>query len=357
MEPFVAKKLPIEYKKDNELFDLLASATEKYTEYKTLLKVFHFNSKIFLDTLVRNESLRSSRIEGTQISHEELYYLDYREQTDDVLEIKNLKIVLDYAYHEIINGEKIDFHLLNEMHRRLLNSGRGSNKSPGMVRTKQNYIGGSLGVTFVPPRYEEVPGLLQNLFEFMNDKFIEQPLINLAISHIQFETIHPYLDGNGRLGRILIPLQLAYLKKEEPILFLSEIIEVYKPTYYKTLSDSREGNYLPFIKFFLNCIVDQCRANIYRINRMNEIYEEDKILIDQNIGGSVILKMFPYAMSKVVFSAGEISKDLNISQTSINKVLGKLTDLNILVKEKKTNTNRITYRYKRIYETLIGVED
>ncbi len=224
-----------------------------------------------------------------------------------------------------------------------------------MIRTKQNYIGGSLGIIFVPPVYEEVPGLLENLFEFLNDKCIEQPLINLAISHVQFETIHPYLDGNGRLGRILIPLQLACLKNEEPILFLSEIIEVYKPTYYKTLSDSREGNYLPFIKFFLQCIIDQCCTNIYRINRFNEIYEKDLKIIDENIKGAIILKAFPYAMSKVVFSATEISKDLNVSLTSISKVLNKLVKLNILVKEKKINTNRITYRYKNIYEVLVGV--
>lgn len=356
LDPYKAEKLPLVYKKDEELYNLLTKATEKYTEYKTLLKIFKFNSKMFLDALVKNESLRSSRIEGTQISHEDIYYLDYKEQTDDILEIKNLKNVLDYAYDEIKKGEKIDLKLVNEMHKRLLKSGRGSNKNPGELRKKQNYIGGSLGIIFVPPTYEEVPVLLDNLFQFANDRFIDNHLINLAITHLQFETIHPYLDGNGRLGRTLIPIQLAYLKDEEPMLFLSEIIEIYKPTYYTTLNESREGNYLPFIKFFMTCIIDQCNANIYKINKVNEIYEEDFKTIDKNINGKTILKIFPYVLNKVVFSTADIVNDIGLNLTTINKILKKLVDLDIIVKEKKLGTKRITYRYKRIYEVFIGLE-
>ena len=356
IEPYQAKKLPIEYKKDNELLNLLTEATEKYTEYKTLLKIFKFDSKLFLNALVRNESLRSSRIEGTQISQDDIYYLDYREQTDDVVEIKNLKMALDYAYEAIKEKNKIDLRIVNKMHKILLNSTRGADKNPGVIRTKQNYIGGTFGVTFVPPTYEEVPLLLDNLFEYMNDKFTDQPLINLAISHLQFETIHPYLDGNGRLGRTLIPIQLACLKNDQPILFLSEVIELYKPTYYKTLSDSREGNYLPFIKFFLQCIIEQCNSNICKINKINKIYEEDKEIINKNIGGSLVQKIFPYAMNKVVFSNNDILNDLNIPLTSFTKVINKLIKNNVLIKERKKGTNRITYKYKRIYEIFVGVE-
>lgn len=351
--PYIAQKLPFVYKKDEELYNIFLDATEKYTEYKTLLKVFKFNSKMFLDALIKNESLRSSRIEGTELSHEDVYYLDFKEQTDDVLEIKNLKNVIDYAYYKIKKGSKIDLDLINEMHKKLLSSSRGANKNPGEIRRKQNYIIGRLGITFVPPKPDDVPILLDNLFEFANDKNIEHSLINLAITHLQFETIHPYLDGNGRLGRALIPIQLAYLKEEPPMLFLSEVIELYKPTYYKTLSDSRDGNYLPFIKFFLMCVAEQCSANILKINKVNEIYEEDSKLIYENIGGSLILKIFPYILNKVVFSTKNITEDLNLNLTSVNKILKKLEQLGILVKEKKPETNRITYRYKKIYEVYV----
>ncbi len=354
--PYNAQKLPIEYKKDEELIKLLTEATEKYTEYKTLLKIFKFNSSMFLDALIKNESLRSSQIEGTQISHEDIYYLDYKEQNDDILEINNLKSVIYFAKNEIKNNH-INLDLINKMHKILLQSGRGSNKNPGVIRTKQNYIGGTLGITFVPQEYEEIPNLLQNLFDFMNDKFTENVFINLAISHLQFETIHPYLDGNGRLGRALIPIQLAYLKNDEPILFLSEVIEMYKPTYYKTLSDSRSGNYLPFIKFFLQCIIEQCTANIYKINEVNEIYENDLKKVEENIHGVLVTKIFPYSLKKIVFSTKDILNDLNLQLTSANKVLNKLVKLSILIKEKKAGTNRITYRYKKIYEVFIGETD
>lgn len=109
----------------------------------------------------------------------------------------------------------------------------------------------------------------------MNDAYVDPIFINLAISHSQFETIHAYRDGNGRLGRALIPVQLALLTEEEPILFLSEVIELYKPTYYKLLNESRKGNMLGFIKFFLQCIIDQCNNYIAKINRINQIYNKD----------------------------------------------------------------------------------
>lgn len=109
----------------------------------------------------------------------------------------------------------------------------------------------------------------------MNNAYIDPLFINLAISHSQFETIHAYRDGNGRLGRALIPIQLALLTEEELILFLSEIIELYKPSYHKFLNESRKGNMIGFIKFFLQCIIEQCNNYIAKINRIKQIYIKD----------------------------------------------------------------------------------
>ena len=105
----------------------------------------------------------------------------------------------------------------------------------------------------------------------MNDKFIDPLLVNVAISHAQFETIHAYKDGNGRLGRALIPVQMAMLDEEKPILYLSEILELYKPSYQRNLMESRRGNIAGFIKFFLHCVIDQCSSYIYKIGRVKEI--------------------------------------------------------------------------------------
>ena len=247
--------------------------------------------------------------------------------------------------------------MINSMHKILLSGVRGKDKSPGEIRDIQNYIGprglGKDGATFVPPVPEEVPELLDNLMEYMNDVYDEEAFIKVAISHVQFESIHPYKDGNGRMGRALMTSQLAKLKDDEPILFLSEIIELFKANYYNSLNECRNGNVDGFIRFFLQCVVDQCTRNIGRIEKINRVYEEDEKTIKQNISGGLVLRMHPLMMKKIVFTAQEMSKELNAHINSINRVLSKLVELNIVVKEKKEETNRITYRYIRIYDTFV----
>jgi len=228
MEPYQAKKLPLEYKIDKELLRLLAESNEKYGEYKSLLNTLEFDSKYFLDSVLLSESYKSTQIEGTQISQDEIFYLKYLEKTDDNLEIQNLKKAIEFAYQELSNQKVISIYLVNRMHEILLSSVRGAEKAPGQVRTTQNWIGqrgvGMEGAIFVPPVPEDVMELLNNLYEYMKDAFIDPLLINVAISHAQFETIHAYKDGNGRLGRALIPIQMAMLEDSKPILYLSEVI-------------------------------------------------------------------------------------------------------------------------------------
>ena len=260
MEPMKVKKLPIEYKIDKELLKLLSEANVKYGEYKSYLKNIEFDSKFFLDSILLSESLKSTQIEGAQISQDEMYYLKYMPKTDETKEIQNLKRVVEYSKDYLESNSEINLLFVNDIHKILLDSGRGNEKEPGYIRTIQNWIGPK-GCSideaiFVPPIPEEVPILLDNLFKYMNDEFIDPLFINLAISHSQFETIHAYRDGNGRLGRALIPIQLAKLTDDEPILFLSEVIELYKPSYHRFLNESRKGNMLGFIKFFYNVLLN-----------------------------------------------------------------------------------------------------
>lgn len=353
MEPHKLQKLPIPYKVDREIVRLLGQANDKYGQYKSLLKMFKFDQKYFLDSLVLGESIRSSRIEGTQISQDDMYYIDYKKQTDSIIEVKNLKKMLEYANAKL-KDKDFSVDMINSMHKILLSGVRGENKSPGEIRSIQNYIGpiglGKEGATYVPPIPEDVPELLDNLMDYMNDRFDEEAFIKVAISHIQFESIHPYKDGNGRLGRALMTLELAKLKDDEPILFLSEIIELFKANYYNALNECRSGNIEGFIKFFLQCVIDQCTRNIGRIENINKVYDEDEEIIKQNINGSIVLKMHPLMMKKIVFTAQEMSEELDVHINSINNVLSKLVELNIVAKEKKEGTNRTTYRYIRVYD-------
>ncbi|MBQ8380184.1 MAG: Fic family protein [Clostridia bacterium] len=356
MEPIKVKKLPIEYNIDKELLRLISEANEKYGEYKSHLKDLEFDSKFFLDSIILSESLKSTQIEGTQISQDEMYYLKYMPKTDDRLEIQNLKKVIEYAEEYLKGDEKITIKFVNKLHQILLDSVRGTEKEPGKIRTVQNWIGPkgcSINeAIFVPPIPEDVPILLSNLYSYMNDAYIDPIFVNLAISHSQFETIHAYRDGNGRLGRALIPIQLAMLEEgETPILFLSEVIELYKPSYHRFLNESRKGNMLGFIKFFLQCIIEQCNNYIFKINRIKQIYKIDMIKIKQ-IKGNSVYRIMPAIMKQIVFTKKEIEDETGVSRNVVSKIMDQLVALGIL--ELDVNYAKKGYKYKEIYNVFVG---
>lgn len=355
MNPIKVDKLPIEYKIDKELLRLISEANEKFGEYKSYLKNLEFDSKFFLDSILLSESLKSTQIEGTQISQDEMYYLKYMPKTDDRLEIENLKKVIEYAEEYLNTDKRINIKFVNELHKILLDSVRGNEKEPGKVRTVQNWIG-PRGCTieeaiFVPPVSEDVPILLDNLFEYMNDEYIDPIFVNLAISHSQFETIHAYRDGNGRLGRALIPIQLANFTQEKATLFLSEVIELYKPSYHKFLNESRKGNMIGFIKFFLQCVIEQCNNYILKINRIKQIYKNDMIKI-KVIKGNSIYRIMPAIMKQIVFTKKEIEEETGVSRNIVSKLINKLVELDIL--EVDITHNKKTYKYKEIYNVFVG---
>lgn len=357
MEPMKVQELPIEYKIDKELLTLLADANQKYGEYKTLLKNTNFDSKFFLDSIILSESVKSTQIEGTQISQDDMYYLKYMPKNDDTSEIQNLKEVISYAKEYLDDDKKINLVFLNKIHKILLNSVRGNDKEPGKIRDIQNWIGPkgcSINeAIFIPPVPEDVPGLLENLFNYMNDEYIDPIFINLAISHSQFETIHAYRDGNGRLGRALIPLQLASLTKDTPILFLSEVIEIYKPSYNKFLNESRKGNMIAFIKFFLQCVIEQCNNYISKINRIKEIYSKDLQLI-KSLNSTAIYRIMPAMFHQIVFTKKEIEDETGVSRNTISNLIEELVKLKILVPDQ--NYAKLAYCYKEIYDVFVGKE-
>ncbi len=355
MEPMKVKKLPIEYNIDKELLNLISEANLKYGEYKSQLKNLDFDSKFFLDSIILNDSLKSTQIEGTQISQDEMYYLKYMENSDDNLEIQNLKKVIEESKKYLAEQKDIDIFFINNLHKILLNSVRGNKKEPGQIRTIQNWIGpkgcGIEEAKYIPPIPEEIPILLDNLFQYMNDAFIDPIFVNLAISHSQFETIRAYRDGNGRLGRALIPIQLAKLTDDEPILFLSEIIEIYKPSYYKFLNESRKGNMLGFIKFFLQCIIDQCNNYIAKIQKIKQIYKKDKEKI-KTLNSTAVYRILPALMHQIVFTKKEIEEESGVSRNTVSKIIDKLVDMGIIIKD--NTSTKLGYKYKEIYNVFIG---
>jgi Fic family protein len=355
MEPYKVKDFPPTYNLDKELLKLIGEANEKYGEYKSYLNNLQFDSRFFLDSILLSESLKSTQIEGTQISEDEMYYLKYMQETDETREIENLKKVIEFANEYLNKNHQINIELVNNMHKILLDSVRGAEKEPGKIRTTQNWIGpkGSKidDAIFIPPVPEEVPILLNDLFKYMNDAFIDSTFINLAISHAQFETIHAYRDGNGRLGRALIPIQLSMLTNEKPILFLSEVIELYKPSYHKFLNESRKGNITGFIKFFLQCIIEQCNNYIFKIKKIKNIYETDYEKI-KTIKGNSVYCIMPIIMKQIVFTKTEISELSGVSRNTTSNIINKLINLGII--EPDSTIIKKGYRYKDIYNIFVG---
>ena len=241
------------------------------------------------------------------------------------------------------------------MHKIILDSVRGSSRTPGQIRTTQNWIGprgcSIDGATFIPPIPEEVYGLLINLYDYMNDAFIDPYLINIALSHMQFETIHAYKDGNGRLGRALIPVHMALLDESTPILYMSEVLELYKPSYQRNLMECRRGNVAGYIKFFLQCVIDQCNNYIYKIAQIKTIYKEDMKAIEA-IKGNSVYKIMPVIMKQIVFTKKEVQVLSGVSVNVVSNIINKLVDLGIIIPD-STKVKK-GYRYQRIYEVFVG---
>ena len=355
MKPYKAKPLPIEYRIDKELLRLTAEANEKYGEYKSLLGTVEFDPGFFLESAILTESYKSTQIEGTSITQDEVYYLKYMEDTDEKREICNLKNAIDFAQEYLKTNSLITADLVNDMHRIVLDSVRGAAKNPGEIRTTQNWIG-PRGCTmeyaaFVPPSPEDLTDLLHNLYDYMSDAFEDPLLINIALSHLQFETIHAYKDGNGRLGRTLIPVQMALLDESSPILFLSEVLEIYRPSYQHYLNEARKGNVTGYLKFFLQCVIDQCTAFIARIGQIREIYREDMQTIESIYGNSVY-KIMPVIMRQIVFTKKEVCDASGVSENVTSRIIDQLVKLGLIVPD--STVRKKAYRYQRIYEVFAG---
>ena len=217
------------------------------------------NVSLFLYTYVRKEAVLSSMIEGTQSSLSDLLLFELDQQpgvpVDDVREVSNYVAAMDHGLKRLREGFPLSLRLLREIHAKLLAQGRGSGKNPGELRTSQNWIGGTRpgNAAFVPPPPQHVPPCMNALELFLHDQPEPTPfLLKAALAHVQFETIHPFLDGNGRLGRLLIALLLCERQVlRQPLLYLSLFFKTHRQTYYELLNRVRlEGDWEAWLDFF-----------------------------------------------------------------------------------------------------------
>ena len=303
----------------------------------------------FIEMHQVKEAVTSNRIEGTRTNIDEAvlsekYISD--EKRDDWEEVQNYIQALN---HSIERTKKLplSMRLLREAHAILLSGVRGENKLPGEIRHSQNWIGGAdiISATFIPPSQEDLPELLGDLEKFWHDDVRQMPdLIRIAVSHYQFETIHPFLDGNGRIGRLLITLQLLQTKlMEKPVLYLSDFFERNRMEYYQALERVRFNNSLDqWLRFFLTGVIETAQNSkntFIQIGRLRLNYQVKLKSLGkrEKLGNEFLLQLY----SAPVISPREVEQKLKVTAATVNRLVSEFEKLGILKEITGFSRNRL----------------
>ncbi|QQE10019.1 Fic family protein [Planctomycetota bacterium] len=306
---------------------------------------------LFLYSYIRKEAVLSSMIEGTQSSLSDLLLFELDEQPgvpiDDATEVSNYVAALNYGIKRLSDNFPISLRLIREIHSVLLSKGRGNQQTPGEFRRSQNWIGGSRpgNAVFVPPPAENVLDCMGQLELFLHD----QPestsiLLKAALAHVQLETIHPFLDGNGRIGRLLITL-LLYEQKvlKQPLLYLSLYFKTHRQYYYELLNRVRlDGDWEAWLEFFAEAVIATANQAIDTAKQLDNLSQRDKARItDLGRAASSATSVHHVLMEHPIVTSKLISEKTGITPATVNKSLMHLQKLGIVSERTSNKRNRI----------------
>ncbi len=319
------------------------------------------DTSLFLYMYVRKEAVLSSMIEGTQSSLSDLLIFELDQEPgvplNDVREVSNYVAALDHGLHLLEEGLPLSLRLFKEIHGVLLNKGRGKNQTPGEFRRSQNWIGGTRpgNAGFVPPPAAEVLSCMSKLELFLHDQPEPTPvLLKAALAHVQFETIHPFLDGNGRLGRLLITLLLCDQKVlQKPMLYLSFYFKTHRQYYYELLNNVRlTGDWETWLDFFAEAVIVTANQAVATAQQLLNLSKQDQNKIS-NLGRAApsTLQVYRALMEHPIATSSWLAKKTDITATTVNNALEHLTQLGIVRELTAQKRNRL-FSYAKYIEIM-----
>ncbi len=346
--PHLPETLPIQQLDANAFVEILGEANRELSRYDGMVQTL-INPDILLSPFMTQEAVLSSKIEGTQATIDEVYEQDAgvtfnESKNEDINEIKNYREAMRFASKDL-QDRPITLRLIKEIHYKLMDNVRGQNKQPGCFRDIQNWIGskGSAldSATYIPPDPLQVQSLMENWLAYLQINQID-PLVQTAIMHAQFEIIHPFLDGNGRIGRLMIPLFLFSKKLlHRPMFYLSSYLENNRDNYYDKLNSIHKHNqWNEWISFFLEAIYQQAQENIRRakaINRLFSLLQDNFRQITHSEYSQMLLESIfesPIFTKPLIIKKMQ-QKEESIQTSTIRNLLNQITNSELITLSKK----------------------
>ena len=332
---------------------LLGACSRKLGELEGMLR-FAPNAQMYLTMYVRKEALLSAQIEGTQCTFDDILDPENSNLVQrNVADVVNYVAATEYAVRRM-EELPLCMRLLREVHSLLLSGGRGSEKQPGEVRSTQNWIGpGGAALkdaTYVPPNIDDTNDALADLEKFINEADDVDPIIKAALVHYQFETIHPFLDGNGRLGRLLITLSLMNDHALSAASFYpSYQLKLRRSEYYERLMDVREnGEYAKWVEFFCDCLLASAEDAVESLERLINLRSVNTALINDSLGRSAPngQRLLELLECNSIVDVTFVAERLAIARTTASNLIKDFVKLGILIQRDKVRQRYRTFLYE-----------
>lgn len=344
---------------DLDMVGALSAADRAISELAGIARTLP-NPHLLIRPFMRREAVLSSRIEGTQASLSDLLFFEAASSREhdvpDVREVANYVVSLEYAIHRL-ETLPLSLRLIREMHERLLDGVRGEAQTPGAFRTTQNWIGPPgctlMDATFVPPPVEEMHVALDRFEKHLHADSKLPPLIRMALIHYHFEAIHPFADGNGRIGRLIVVLLMATEGiLPFPMLYLSAFFERHRDEYYdRLLAVSQHGRWVPWIRFFLDAVEAQSRDAIRRSDALLALWHRFRDRMQEARASALLLRLVDELFSFPAISTKIASRILEVTPRSAQLNIDKLVDAGIIEEVTGRKRNRI-YACREIIDVV-----